>query len=29
MRKLKLHSVSELILYAIRNGILPVEYKPQ
>ncbi len=26
MRKLKLHSVSELILYAIRNGILPVEY---
>jgi DNA-binding NarL/FixJ family response regulator len=29
MRKLKLHSVSELILYAIRNGIMPVEYKPQ
>jgi DNA-binding NarL/FixJ family response regulator len=29
MRKLKLHSVSELILYAIRNGILPVEFKPQ
>ena len=27
MRKLKLHSVSELILYAIRNGILPLEYK--
>ncbi len=27
MRKLKLHSVSELILYAIRNGILPVEFK--
>ena len=29
MRKLKLHSVSELILYAIRNGILPVEFKAQ
>jgi DNA-binding NarL/FixJ family response regulator len=29
MRKLKLHSVSELILYAIRNGILPVEFRPQ
>jgi len=29
MRKLKLHSVSELILYAIRNGILPVEFKSQ
>jgi DNA-binding NarL/FixJ family response regulator len=29
MRKLKLHSTSELILYAIRNGILPVDYKPQ
>lgn len=28
MRKLKLHSVSELILYAIRNGILPVEFRP-
>ncbi len=27
MRKLKLHSVSELILYALRNGILPVEYR--
>jgi DNA-binding NarL/FixJ family response regulator len=27
MRKLKLHSVSELILYAIRNGILPVEFE--
>lgn len=26
MRKLKLHSVSELILYAIRNGILPMDY---
>ena len=25
MRKLKLHSVSELILYAIRNGIMSVE----
>ena len=29
MRKLKLHSVSELILYAIRNGILPLEFKAQ
>lgn len=29
MRKLKLHSVSELILYAIRNGILPVEFNAQ
>jgi DNA-binding NarL/FixJ family response regulator len=29
MRKLKLHSISELILYAIRNGILPVELKSQ
>ncbi len=29
MRKLKLHSTSELILYAIRNGILPVDYTPQ
>jgi DNA-binding NarL/FixJ family response regulator len=29
MRKLKLHSVSELILYAIRNGITPVESKAQ
>lgn len=29
MRKLKLHSTSELILYAIRNGILPVDYRPQ
>jgi DNA-binding NarL/FixJ family response regulator len=27
MRKLKLHSVSELILYAIRNGILPLEFE--
>jgi DNA-binding NarL/FixJ family response regulator len=29
MRKLKLHSVSELILYAIRNGILSLESKSQ
>jgi DNA-binding NarL/FixJ family response regulator len=29
MRKLKLHSTSELILYAIRNGILPVDYNSQ
>ena len=29
MRKLKLHSVSELILYAIRNGIMPLESKAQ
>jgi len=27
MRKLKIHSVGELILYAIRNGILPVEFR--
>ncbi|HET7207775.1 MAG TPA: response regulator transcription factor [Terriglobales bacterium] len=29
MRKLKLHSASELILYAIRNGILPVDHQRQ
>jgi DNA-binding NarL/FixJ family response regulator len=29
MRKLNLHSTSELILYAIRNGILPVDHNPQ